>query len=567
MIKTLKYLCVLFFLLSFVKCNYFESITNNFYSVSFNPKANEENKGLEWNREYQLRSPYGILYECRIPPIKEEYVIPKEEFSFKDLIDLTNNCHLVNTGWWSYQVCHFSSIDQVHFESSQVEKSIKLGEFVKQEIIKDSDEPIIKAEFKFGNYCKESNNLREAIIYYECSYTPNTRPNIQDGIYFTSITEPSMCKYEFKIHIQEFCKYSQKYQQEKQINLIQCTATDKKDLNLENTNAILKEKENIPHKMDFQEIAKLIENLINSYSNPKGDFKLFSQIENMLLGFNKNQIDEFKNYLSENFMPFRFNTFNRLFTHFFRHFSGNNLQNNGREEKIINIGLTKTQPTPKDQEHQQHKINAEGIKTNDQKMKGRSKGSKDHSDKEIVNSHGVKNEDYNENENENENENDDDKNDRFNINSIKDQTNPNIIKELNQYDPVNNDIQIEIFDITTEIEKIRNQMKRHQNQLITRNTFRMKGEDFFNQEELTNFFSSMEVVVKIDSKGNLIEVMGEIKDPKTGKVLPKINLKSLVEVIYQQNNSEENIYATLKRIFQNYDESGDDDGSISPKHS
>ncbi|KAJ3423581.1 os-9-related [Anaeramoeba flamelloides] len=513
-------------------CDFFTSISNPKYQINFDDQSSLNNKRTNIDNSLkviQVKSPNNKIYECGIPN-ENTTQNKKEDFSLQLLLPYSKLCHFFNTGWWSYQVCHFLQVRQIHFENGEPDKIIKLGNFISQEIDTNNTEPRIVSSFEGGDYCKGSNKNRTLKVIYECLYSPNDIPNENFDYIIEGIKELSMCEYEIKIHIQKFCDYSESYQKEKIVTNVDCflkntNAIDQNQGNKFNNNEDEQSNKNNHREgfmsfYDLQFINYKIMGLfgeINNESQITQDFPnpaLYHSLQKQISKLDQVPLKELSktqlvSEIKTKFPNYNIETIKRLINTLYYH------------KPLFNI---------EDQNNKYNKKNFDmDYLANNQIYQGEYKDQyqmlyNDHKSKTINNAQEIdltvfknllfnqKHQKYNQNQNQNQ----------------KQKQHPNQKQKQKQNENKNNEI----------------------HQTITSNTFRVDGDKFFNLEELITLFSKMDIKISVDNKGNLIEVMGEYIDPKTGNKIVGINLRNIIDIYLKQTSEDNNISQIINQKLQ-----------------
>jgi len=120
-------------------------------------------------------------------PREDDHLIKKLEM-------LKGNCAVKRLGYWSYKICPFGSVSQIHYEGSNAVTTFELGQYASSERIEEDDVKIIQT-FQNGS------NGRNSRVHFHC----RPRGNVFD---VTSVDETSIHSYDIHVSTSVLCDSS-----------------------------------------------------------------------------------------------------------------------------------------------------------------------------------------------------------------------------------------------------------------------------------------------------------------------------------------------------------------------
>ena len=202
------------------------------YFLGFEARMEVEQKSAELLvrlREELCPSPTpAVTKTSPIQEIKYQPLLKKNEIS--DIsralyIELKDKCLLLFRGWWTYEICFYSQIRQMHYASDgeTLETSQLIGAFTEQHVqhirplllpedemerygVNGERRPYILQIYENGDPCGEGNAERSATVRLMCSDDLKQGPLSADTLGAT-IDEPTECQYVVNVFLPLMCHY------------------------------------------------------------------------------------------------------------------------------------------------------------------------------------------------------------------------------------------------------------------------------------------------------------------------------------------------------------------------
>ncbi len=140
-------------------------------------------------------------------------------------LELGDKCFLLSRGWWSYEICLFSTIRQLHYDTDgeTVLSANLIGSFSEQRTLhihplvlqKDDMEKLglvgerrayVMQSYENGDKCEENGVDRSAVIRLLCSEGLKQPPLAANSIGI-AVDEPDACHYAIHIFLPLMCHY------------------------------------------------------------------------------------------------------------------------------------------------------------------------------------------------------------------------------------------------------------------------------------------------------------------------------------------------------------------------
>ena len=183
------------------------------------------------DRLQQQLCPQLSHHERHVYPIQEvkyDHILQGKEIddiSRALILELGDKCFLLSSGWWSYEICFFSTIRQLHYDrdGETVLISNLIGSFSEQRTLhihplvlqKDDMEKLglvgerrayVLQSYENGDKCGDSGMDRSAVIRLLCSEGLKQPPLSSNSIGI-AVDEPEACHYVIHIFLPLVCHY------------------------------------------------------------------------------------------------------------------------------------------------------------------------------------------------------------------------------------------------------------------------------------------------------------------------------------------------------------------------